>query len=53
MLIFCIVRKNWSYPPTTSGFYSREAGRLADEIRVGFEILEILYRLNYSSFYFV
>ena len=27
MSIFCIVRKNWPYPPTASGPYSREAGR--------------------------
>ena len=25
--IFCIVRKNWPYPPTTSGSYGREGGR--------------------------
>ena len=24
--IFCIVRKNWLYPPTASGSYSRQAG---------------------------
>ena len=29
------------------------AGRLADEIRLDFEILKILYRLNYLDFYFV
>ena len=28
----------------------REGGRLADEIRVDFEILKLLYRLNYSDF---
>ena len=28
-------------------------GRQADEIRLGFEIFKILYRLNYSGFYFV
>ena len=31
----------------------RLAGRLADEIRLDFEILKILYRLNYLDFYFV
>ena len=30
-----------------------QAGRLADEIRLDFEILKILYRLNYLDFYFV
>ena len=29
------------------------AGRLADEIRLVFKILKILYRLNYLDFYFV
>ena len=29
-----------------------EAGRPADKIQVGFEILKILYKLNYSGFYF-
>ena len=29
------------------------AGRQADEIRLDFEILKILYRLNYLDFYFV
>ena len=29
------------------------AGRLADEIGLDFEILKILYRLNYLDFYFV
>ena len=29
------------------------AGWLADEMGVDFEILKILYRLNYSDFYFV
>ena len=29
------------------------AGRPADKIQVDFEILKILYRLNYSGFYFV
>ena len=36
-----------------SEFYGRQAGRLADEIRLDFEILRILYRLNYLDFYFV
>ena len=31
----------------------RPAGWLADEMGVDFEILKILYRLNYSDFYFV
>ena len=31
----------------------RLAVRLADEIRLDFEILKILYRLNYLDFYFV
>ena len=53
MLIFCIVRKNWPYPPTISGSYGREVGRPADEIRVSFEIFKILCRLNYSGGYFV
>ena len=55
--IFCIVRKNWAYAPTTSGSYSRQAGWLAgwlaDEMWVDFKIFKILYRLNYSDFYFV
>ena len=29
------------------------AGRQADERRLSFEILKILYKLNYSDFYFV
>ena len=29
------------------------AGREADEMQVGFEFFRILYRLNYSGFYFV
>ena len=50
--------KNCPYPPTASGSYGREGGgreegRPADEIRVDFEILKLLYRLNYSEFYFV
>ena len=55
--IFCIVRKNWPYPPTASGSYGREAGREggrpADEIRVDFEILKLIYKLYYLEFYFV
>ena len=47
------MRKNWPYPPTASGSYGREVGRLADEIWVNFEIVKFLYRLNYSEFYFV
>ena len=47
------MRKICPYPPTTSGSYGREAGRLADEIWVDFEILKLFYRLNYSDFYFV
>ena len=31
----------------------REGGRPADEIWVDFENLKLLYRLNYSEFYFV
>ena len=53
MSIFCIVRKNWLYPPTSSGSYGRHAGRYAKEIWVSFEILKIFYRVNYSGFYFV
>ena len=57
------MRKNWAsiYTPSASGSYGRQAGgrvggqtgRLADEIRLDFEILKILYRLNYLDFYFV
>ena len=43
------MRKNWASTPSASGSY----GRLADEIRLDFEILKILYRLNYLDFYFV
>ena len=35
--------------PSTSGSYSR----LADKIWLDFEIIKILYRLNYLDFYFV
>ena len=31
----------------------RQTGRLADEIRVNFEIFKIPYNLNYSDFYYV
>ena len=31
----------------------RQGGRAADRMWVGFKIFKILYRLNYSSFYFV
>ena len=31
----------------------RQGGRPANEIRVDFEILKLLYRLNYAEFYFV
>ena len=43
------MRKNWASTPSTSWSY----GRLADEIRLDFAILKILYRLNYLDFYFV
>ena len=51
--IFCIVRKNWPYPPTASGSCGREGGKPADKIRVNFEILKFLYSSNYLEFYFV
>ena len=44
------VLKNWPYPPTASGSYGRIP---ANKIRVDFEILKLLYRLNYSEFYIV
>ena len=59
------MRKNWAHVSTASGSYGRLAGRLAgwlagrlagwlaDEMGVDFEILKILYRLNYSDVYFV
>ena len=31
----------------------KQAGRQVDEIRMDLEIFKILYRLNYSAFYFV
>ena len=43
------MKKNWASTPSASGSY----GRLVDEIRLDFEILKILYRLNYLDFYFV
>ena len=46
------MRKNWASTPSASGSYGRLAG-LADEIRLDFQILKILYRLNYLDFYFV
>ena len=46
-LIFCIVRKNWPYPPAANGSYGSEA----DEIQVELRIFKILYRLNYLGFY--
>ena len=49
--IFCIVRKNWPYLLLLVGL--RQAGRKADEIRMGLESFKILYMLNYLSFYFV
>ena len=48
------MKKNWTpTPSSTSGFYGWQEGRLADEIRLDFKILKILYRLNYLDFYFV
>ena len=48
------MRKIWPYPPTASGPMSeRQGGRPADEIQVDFKILKLLYRLDYSDFYFV
>ena len=47
------MRKNWASTPSASGSYGRQAGRLADEIWLDFEILIILYRLKYLDFYFV
>ena len=55
------MRKNWASTPSASGSYGRlpgrqagrQAGWLADEIWLDFEILKILYRLNYLDFYFV
>ena len=44
-----LVRENWTSIPSASGSY----GRLADERRLDFKILEILYRFNYLDFYFV
>ena len=39
--------------PSASGSYSRQAGRLADEIWLDCKILKILCMLNYLDFYFV
>ena len=40
--IFCIVRKNWPYPPTASGSYGREAGwETGHQMKYGY-ILKIL-----------
>ena len=36
--------KNWSSRPSTSGSYSKLAGRLADKLQMDFEIFKILYR---------
>ena len=33
--IFCIERKNWPYPPTASGSYSRKGGREAGRRNMG------------------
>ena len=57
-LIFCILRKTGPILLPLVGLAAgreagRQADRLADEIQVGFEILQILYRLNYSGFNFV
>ena len=45
--------KNWTSRPSTSGFYGKLAGRLADKLQMDFEIFKILYRLNYLEFYLV
>ena len=45
--------KNWTPMPSTSGSFGRQAGWLADKIRLDFKILKILYRLNYLEFHFV
>ena len=49
--------KKWARAPTASGSYGRLAGWLAgwqaDEMLVDFKIFKILYKLNYSDFYFV
>ena len=41
--------KNWTHTPSTSG----SCGRLADEMWVEVEFFKILYRLNYSDFYYI
>ena len=48
--IFCIVRKTG---PMLLPLVGLMAGWLADEMRVSFKNFKILYRLNYSDFYFV
>ena len=49
-LIFCIVRKPG---PILLLLVGLMAGRLADKVRVDFEIFRILYRINYLDFHFV
>ena len=49
-----VVRKTGPILPPLVGLTAGWlAGRLADEIRVDFEIFKILYWLNYSDDYFV
>ena len=50
-LIFCIVKKTGLILLLLVVLWW--VGRSADEIRVDFEIFKIVYRLNYSDFYFV
>ena len=54
LILYC--EKNWPYPPTDSGSYSRlagrEGGKPSDKMRMGFEILKFS-RLNYLGFYVV
>ena len=48
------MRNNWpTLLPLVGLMAGREVGRPADKIWVSFEILKILYRLNYLGFYFV
>ena len=42
-----LVRKTWTYMPSTSGYY----GRLADEMHVEVDIIKVPYRLSYSDIY--
>ena len=42
--------KNWTSTPSASGLYGGQAGRWKT---AEFQILEILYRLNYFDSYFV